>query len=131
MSLVEVLVSVDIVVLCLNFGYGLELLLICCVQVFFVGQWVLFGVLVNGCSVDYSFDDVVVCVLCDKVWLELVYIEQVVMVGNVVCDLCGWLLSVFYLVLVGLDIWVEDDDFDFVLLCDVCSECFVLLFDYV
>lgn len=114
MSSAEVLASVDIVALRLNPGHGLELLLIRRAQAPFAGQWALPGVLVNGRSADHSLDDAAVRALRDKARLEPAYIEQVATVGNAVRDPRGWSLSVFYLVLVGPDTRVEDDDLDFV-----------------
>ena len=130
MSSAEVLASVDIVALRLNPGHGLELLLIRRAQAPFAGQWALPGVLVNGRSADHSLDDAAVRALRDKARLEPAYIEQVATVGNAVRDPRGWSLSVFYLVLVGPDTRVEDDDLDFVPLRDVRSERFALPFDH-
>ncbi|MFO5893595.1 NUDIX domain-containing protein, partial [Pseudomonas aeruginosa] len=130
MSSAEVLASVDIVALRLNPGHGLELLLIRRAQAPFAGQWALPGVLVNGRSADHSLDDAAVRALRDKARLEPAYIEQVATVGNAVRDPRGWSLSVFYLVLVGPDTRMEDDDLDFVPLRDVRSERFALPFDH-
>ncbi|ARN53091.1 NUDIX hydrolase [Pseudomonas aeruginosa] len=130
MSSAEVLASVDIVALRLTPGHGLELLLIRRAQAPFAGQWALPGVLVNGRSADHSLDDAAVRALRDKARLEPAYIEQVATVGNAVRDPRGWSLSVFYLVLVGPDTRVEDDDLDFVPLRDVRSERFALPFDH-